>query len=506
MNAMLLIPVLLPVAAGLLEADLPACRDAGFRHLYVSAVLAVNALCVLFLILCGGTSGMLSLSLFEIVKDVPVALRLDGLAALFIGLVSVMWLAAGVFSFEYMKHEGNEVRYDAFYLISLGALIGLGLAANFVTLYLCFEFMTLLTMPMVLHSGTPESVAAAKKYLFYSIFGASVALLGLFFMSVYGASGTAGFFTPGGVLDAAKLAGHESWLLVVVFLTIVGFGAKAGMFPLHSWLPTAHPVAPAPASAVLSGVITKAGVLAIIRVVFYQVGVDFVRGTWVQAAWMILALVTVFMGSMLAYKEKIFKKRLAYSTVSQVSYVLFGLSVMNQTAVLGALLHVIFHSVIKDVLFLSAGAVIYKTGITDVRGLKGIGKQMPVTMWCFTIVSLALIGIPPLCGFVSKWYLATGSLDMMTAGTAAPALWGALSWIGPVVLLASALLTAGYLFSITIQAFFPGADYDYTALKKTEPNLYMTAPLVVLTAAAVLFGIFPQPLIWFLSQIVSAIV
>lgn len=164
---------------------------------------------------------------------------------------------------------------------------------------------------------------------------------------------------------------------------------------MHGWLPTAHPVAPAPASAVLSGVITKAGVLGIIRSVYYVAGPDMIKGTWVQYTWIILSILTIFMGSMMAYKEKVLKKRLAYSTVSQVSYILFGLSVMQPIAFVGALMHVIFHSLVKNTLFVSAGAIICKTGKTKVRQLVGIGKEMPVTMWCFTLVSLTLIGIPP---------------------------------------------------------------------------------------------------------------
>ena len=166
---------------------------------------------------------------------------------------------------------------------------------------------------------------------------------------------------------------------------ILGFGAKAGLFPLHAWLPTAHPVAPAPASAVLSGVITKAGVIAIIRVIYYQFGAAFLRGTWMQTALLCTALVTIFMGSSMAYREKILKKRLAFSTVSQVSYILFGLFLMNTTAMTGSLLHVLCHSVVKDGLFLGAGAIIYKTGKTDVRELTGIGKEMPVVLWCLTL-------------------------------------------------------------------------------------------------------------------------
>ena len=284
--------------------------------------------------------------------------------------------------------------------------------------------------------------------------------------------------------------------LFVVLLMIIGFGTKAGMFPMHGWLPTAHPVAPAPASAVLSGIITKSGVLAIIRIIFYTVGPELVRGTWVQYTWMTLALLTVFMGSMMAYKEKLLKKRLAYSTVSQVAYILFGLSVLNESGMMGALSHFVFHSVVKNGLFLAAGAVIYKTGRKTVGELGGIGKEMPVTMWCFTLASITLVGIPPTSGFISKWYLAMGSLR---AGT------GFFTWLGPVILLLSAMLTAGYLLPVSIKAFFPGSDYDYEALQKKEPNLLMTIPMVLYAAAALLLGMFPGAFMGFLQNLAAGL-
>lgn len=244
-------------------------------------------------------------------------------------------------------------------------------------------------------------------------------------------------------------------------IMLIGFGVKAGMFPLHAWLPAAHPVAPAPASAILSAVIVKAGVLAVIRTVYYIFGASFLRGTWVQTVWLTLTLITVFMGSMLAYREPVFKKRLAYSTVSQLSYILFGLAVMDVSSINGSLLHVLAHGLIKATLFLCAGAIIYTTGKTRVNELRGIGKEMPLLMWCYTIVSLGLIGIPPTGGFISKWYLAVGSLS------------GALPifrWLGPAVLLISALLTAGYLLPLTIHGFLPGDDYDYAKHTKREPS------------------------------------
>lgn len=200
-------------------------------------------------------------------------------------------------------------------------------------------------------------------------------------------------------------------MLIVTFFMVLGFGVKAGMFPLHGWLPTAHPVAPAPASAVLSGIIVKCGVFGIIRVIYYLFGPDFVRGSWIQTIWMSIALFTVFMGSMLAYREKVFKKRLAYSTVSQISYILVGLAYMNMTAFTGAVLHMICHAFIKRRLFLCVGAIISQSGRTNVDEMRGIGKEMPVVMWCYTICSLALIGIPPTGGFISKWFLAMGALQ-----------------------------------------------------------------------------------------------
>ena len=295
-------------------------------------------------------------TLLKISDGLAIRFGADGLGRMFLCLDTVMWILVGIYAFKYKEHMKHTKRFFAFYLLTYLMLAALSMAANYLTMYLCFEFMTLLSMPMVLQDGTPESIAAARKYLMYSIFGATLGLLGFFFSAHYGA-GTV--FTPGGLLDPAKVAGNESKLLVVAFLSIAGFSAKAGMFPLHAWLPTAHPVAPAPASAVLSGVITKAGVLCILRVMYQVYGASFLAGTWVQKALIVLSLITVFMGSMMAYGEDLLKRRLAYSTVSQVSYVLFGVFTLHPVALLGALLHVIYHSIIKDGLFLGAGAVIF---------------------------------------------------------------------------------------------------------------------------------------------------
>lgn len=484
--------VLLPILSGLillfLQGKIPNRKVKCTLIFLVFAVTCAIVVRLMFL----GDFGFI---LWELTDTLYIEVMSDGVTRLFAGMTVAAWTLGGIFSFEYMKHEKNEDRYFGFYLIVMGVLIALDHAGNLITLYLFFEMMTLTSLPMVLHNQSHEAVMAGLKYLFYSVAGAFAALFGIFYLYAHGVGY---YFMEGGTLLylGSAYKGSTVMTLLVLMLMLVGFGTKAGMFPMHGWLPTAHPVAPAPASAVLSGIITKSGVLAIIRVVYYTVGADYIRGTWVQYAWMTLALITVFMGSMMAYKEQVLKKRLAYSTVSQVSYILFGLSVLNMDGLMGGLSHFVFHSVVKNCLFLAAGAVIYKTGRTTVKELKGIGKEMPVTMWCFTLVSITLVGIPPTSGFVSKWYLAIGSLQ---SGM------GAYTWIGPVVLLLSAMLTAGYLLPISIQAFFPGAQYNYEELKKNEPNLLMTVPMLLFTAAAVLFGMFPGPFMNFLQTIAAGV-
>lgn len=427
-------------------------------------------------------------TLLQLTDTLKLSFRADEISLLFAALTTVMWLLVGIYSFGYMAHDEHKKRYAFFYILVYFVLLGLDFSANLVTMYLFYELMTLSSMPLILHEMKEESISAAMKYLYYSIAGAFLALFGIFVLSQYAPTME---FVAGGSMAAGELS-HPGLIFAGIFLMIIGFGAKAGMFPLHAWLPIAHPVAPAPASAVLSGVITKSGVLAIIRIVFYVVGADVISGSWVQIAWMVLALLTVVMGSTRAFDEKVLKKRLAYSTVSQVSYVLFGLSTLHPLGVTGALLHVIFHSVSKNLLFMGAGSIIHQTGKTKVNELRGIGRKMPVTLGCFTFAALSLVGIPPFAGFFSKWYLANGSLACGMEG---------FSWIGPVVLLLSALLTAGYLFPISVQGFLPGKEYDAEASQKCEAGLSMTIPMMILAALALLLGIFSSGIIECLSNL-----
>lgn len=487
-SVLIILAIVLPAAAGCLMFMIkPLKENDSARKIYVCISLAISmviSLCAVYLSQGG-------ITLWKVTDRISIYLTVDNLSKLFATLMCIMFTLVGIYATDYMMHENNKARFFAFYLIVFGILNGIYMSGNLITMYLFYELMTLSSLPLVLHTLTQEAISAGYKYLYYSIAGAFLSLISIFFIYEYSSGSN---FVPGGFVNASEVGDKMGLLLVFTMLAIIGFGCKAGLFPLHDWLPTAHPVAPAPASAVLSGIITKSGVIAIIRIVYYSIGADVIRGTWVQYAWMILSLVTVFLGSMMAYLEKVLKKRLAYSSVSQVSYVLFGLSLLNPIGMMGALMHIIFHSIIKDDLFMVAGVIIHNTGATSVDRIKGIGKRMPVTIWAFTFASLALIGIPPFTGFVSKWYLATGAINANV---------GALSYIGPVVLLISALLTAGYLLPVTIDGFFPGKDFDISGQTKCEPDKASLIPIIILAALALLLGVFPGILEQGIGTIIS---
>ncbi|WP_243208480.1 complex I subunit 5 family protein [Oscillibacter hominis] len=469
MKPLLLAPLLIPFAGGcfvFLEKREKQRNNAVLCTVWLTALSAV-LVCLL---------PVEPMELLTIEGHLTLALTVDRLGRFFLLFVSGIWIAVTYFAFPYIRHVGKEQQFFGFFTMALGALMGLCLARNFITFYMFFELMTLLTVPLVLHTADAGARGASLKYLGFSVFGAGIALAGFFFLAPYLISYD---FTAGGALNTVRAAEHRQLLLTVYFMMVIGFGCKAGLLPMQAWLTTAHPVAPAPASALLSGVITKAGVLGILRVTFYLYGDHFLRGTWAQEVLLILALTTIFTGSMLAYKEKVLKKRLAYSTVSQISYALFGIFLLTEQGMEGALLQIVFHAIAKDALFLAAGAILYMTSATRVDQLEGIGKKMPATMWCFTIASLSLIGIPPMSGFVSKWYLALGAMDSNFRGIAL---------VGIVVLLVSALLTAGYLLPIITRGFFPGKE---VIVEHKEAGRLMTVPMMVLSALTIVLGLAP---------------
>ncbi|MDO4749231.1 MAG: proton-conducting transporter membrane subunit [Eubacteriales bacterium] len=470
---MLVLPILCPLIGGLIVLRLHAQT---VRRFAVVGIMVAQLASLIPTLL----HDIPTLTLLTLTESVRIVLQADAVSRLFAVLISLIWLFVAIFAFEYMTHEKNRERFFSFYLITLSALIGVCFSGNLITLYMFYEMMTLCSFPLVLHTGTKKAVAAAWRYLTYSVAGAALGLLGWFVLQGYCSTD---LFTAGGMLDTAAAMENRELLLGVFLVMIIGFGCKAGMFPLHAWLPIAHPEAPAPASAVLSGLITKMGILAIIRVTYFIFGWEFLIGTWAQTAVLVLALTTIFMGSTLALRENILKKRLAYSTVSQVSYVIFGLMLMDATAMEGALFQAIFHALAKNTLFMAAGALIFKTHKTLVSDLRGVGRVYGITMWCFTLSSLSLVGIPPTGGFAAKWMLAQGAME---SGV------GTLGYVGIGILMLSALLTAGYLLSIVTNGFFPGADFQAEGIfeKKTTPLMWIA--LCSLTVAALVLGMFPD--------------
>ncbi len=461
--------LLIPLLAGLLLA---LGRDRGGEGRIFLAALALTLSAALGAALSGGGRfRLLDLGEFSL------TLGADGLSHFFALLFCALFLLAGIFSLDYLAGEEHVRSFRVSYLLALGALLGLCYAQNLFTFYLFYETMTLVSLPLVFHQGDQKAREGAVTYLGYSLFGAALVLFGFF-----GAGQlcqTTEFLPGGGGLSPAG-EGNGPLVLLSAFLLLLGFGCKGGLMPLHHWLPVAHPVAPAPASAVLSAAITKAGVLGVIRGSCYLFGPEVLRGSWVQTALLVLSLVTVFSGSMLAYRERILKKRLAWSTVSQVSYVLYGLFLLTPQGYEGALLQVLFHALCKTALFLFAGAVIRQTGRTYVWELSGLGRRMPLTFAALALAALSLVGIPPFAGFVSKWELASAGLASA----------GGLGLLGAGTLLLSALLTGGYLFPLVWHGFLDEGAWENIS----RPGWKMTLPPLLLSLALLALGVFTGPL------------
>ncbi len=420
---------------------------------------------------------------YKLSEEFIIKYQIDALGVIFAILTSLLYVLIAVYQIGYFKREQHKKFYYIFYVLSYFSIISELFSANLITMYISFEFVSLTTSMLVFHYRNKDSRKGGFRILYFSIAGAFTALFGVF--TLYANRGGDIPFVKGGSLDMDFLSGNSELYLIGAFLMIIGFGVKAAILPYHAWLPAAHPVAPSPGSAALSGIIVKCGAFAVIRTVFYVFGADFIRGTWVQTVWMILAILTIFLGSMLAYREKIFKKRLAYSTVSQMNYIMFGLSLLNVTGFIGAMIHVVLHSMVKITLFLVAGTIIHQTGKKLVDEYDGLGRCMPITFFCYTIASVTLVGIPPAGTFLSKWYLCRGALNLGGANHM-------VAVIGMIVLMVSALLTAGYLFPIFIRGYIPRAEFAKKEYEKCEPAAWMTVPIVILTVLILVLGIYPD--------------
>ena len=490
MNAVLLLPIVFPILAGALLFLLKP-ENSKQRAAYVLTVASINSLIVFALFALIGEAEVFTI--FRITKTMPIQIMLDGPGRVFSGLVAFLWPLACSYAIQYMKHEGKENTFFTFYLMTYGITVGVSFAANLVTMYFFYEFLTLVTLPIVMHGMKEKSLFAGRKYVLYSIGGAAFAFMGMIVLSVYCGVNR---FRLGGFLFGLTDQ-DRSIILVMYLLMVFGFGVKAAIFPFHGWLPTAS-VAPTPVTALLHAVaVVNSGAFAILRVTYYVFGTEFLSGKWVQYVVLTAAMVTILFGSGMALKEQHFKRRLAYSTISNLSYMIFGIAIMSPAGMVGAMSHMVFHGIIKITLFYVAGAVLFMTGKNYVNDLFGFGKKMPVVFACFTLSSAALVGIPLTAGFISKWNLIAAA-----ANTSNP-----FAWTGVAVLLISAVLTAMYLFTIVIKAYFPGPGFSVESIDtvKDPSGSYMKVPMVILCITIIVLGICSTPFITYLEQIASSV-
>jgi multicomponent Na+:H+ antiporter subunit D len=460
---MIIFPLVGALIAGIASEENDRLRNP--LAVLVSVISAAAMIAILYEYVLNGSW---ELMLHQIAPGLEIKLRVDPLAAMFGGTAAILWSFSVLYSTGYMAHEHNRRRYFIFYLLSLGMTMGIALSANLLTLYIFYEFLTIFTYPLVVHEGNEEAKKAGIKYIIYSFFGAGLILIGL--IITYGNAGTLEF-TQGGIVD---LSTGSLFLWQLTFLCfILGFGVKAAIMPLHAWLPSAM-AAPTPVSALLHAVaVVKSGIFGILRSMYSIFGITALIGLQMGYLVAALASVTILVASIIAMQQDVLKRRLAFSTISQLGYITLGAGLLSSIGLAGGLLHIINHALLKITLFFCAGAIITVTGKKKISELNGLGKRMPLTMIAFTIAAIGMIGIPPVNGFISKWYLMQGSLES-----------GA--WIFVAVLIGSALLNAGYFLPIIISAFFK--EGDFTPVKGPEAPLSMLIPIIVLVIGCLIVG------------------
>lgn len=476
-----LLPFIIPILGAILLTRKEYLNRKN-RNIATTIILILNLITYIVLV---NTDGPKQIHILKMNDFIDIFIKIDDLGILFGTLSSVLWIFTSFYAMEYMKHEGKERSFYIFFIITLGVTLGISAAGNLFTLYIFYELLTLATFPLVIHTGSKAALDSGKKYMIYSFSGATFALLGMILL--YSVTNDLSFVAKG---LFQNLETYDSLIILFSYLSMfIGFGVKAALVPFHSWLPEAM-VAPTPVSSLLHAVaVVKSGIFALIRMTYFIFGAVVVKEINAPNYIIVMVLLTVVMGSVLALHQSHLKKRLAYSTISQLGYILLGIIMLNKDALTGALLHIVNHALIKIVLFFCVGAIYYQTHKINIEDIKGLGKKMPITFICFTISAISLVGIPPTNGFVSKWYLGLGALNI-----------GSIMYV--VILLLSAFLTAAYLLPVSVSSFFKNGDIKKEAVVSLDPPPLMMAPIVTLTSVVVLIGLFPNYLIKFIQSIV----
>lgn len=440
--------------------------------------------------LAGVADGLVFRFVVPFLPGAPLVLQADALSLLFVALSSLLWLATTIYAIGYMEGAPLRSRFFGYFSLCVSATVGLALAGNLVTFLLFYELLTLATFPLVVHRGTPESLRAGRVYLAYTVGGGTLVLMGVALLHSLGGSPD---FQPGGYLGAFTES-HRLTLSVAFGLLVLGLGVKAALIPLHGWLPQAM-VAPAPVSALLHAVaVVKAGAFGIVRVVYDVYGAEAMGELNLAQPLLFLSVATVLYGSLRALQQHELKKRLAYSTISQVSYIVLGVALLGPLAAVGGLVHLIHQGLMKVTLFYCAGNFAETLGIHRIREMDGVGRRMPLSMAAFTIGALGMIGVPPIAGFVSKWYLGVGALEVGQ------------DWV-LLVLIGSALLNAGYFLPLLWRGWFAEPahwHHDRWAGERWETHWMLLLPPLVTALLSLLVGLLAgsaiSPLGW--SQLI----
>jgi len=484
-EALLLVTLLTPFAGALgigLSGRRPNLREAITLASAAAVMIAVFALFGRF-----QNGERLVVELIEPLPGLPILFEIEALGMLFAMVAGILWLVTSVYAIGYMRshNERNQTRFYAMFAIAIGSTLAIAFAGNLFTLFLGYEILTVSTYPLVAHAGTPAARRGARTYLGI-LLGTSIGLQLLAILITYALTGTLDF-REGGIL-----AGTVSpfWAGVLYALYIFGIG-KAAIMPFHRWLPAAM-VAPTPVSALLHAVaVVKAGVFTVLKVTLYIFGPEFLTESG-ATDWLIwFAGATILLASLVAMTKDNIKARLAYSTVSQLSYILLGAMLLNPAGLVGGTAHIVMHAFAKITLFFGAGAILVAAHKTRVSEIDGLGRAMPITFGTFLIASLSIIGLPPLGGAWSKWYLALGTID---AG----------HWVLLGILLVSSLLNIAYLLPIPVRAFFGKAKdaEGYTQVKEA-PTACLVAMIVTALACVVLF-FYPGPFYQLATSIAGA--
>lgn len=415
-----------------------------------------------------------------------IELIADNLSAFFILIVTGISFPIALFGKDNLKKEiGADKKITRFYVLLLllgGSLVGMVLTNDLFNTYVLVEVSTLSACALVSVRDDSKSTVAAFKYLVLASLGSTFILGGIGF--IYMATGYLNMgFAHQELLSVWQNSPNLIWLSIVFML--IGFGVKAALFPLHTWLPDAHSSAPTPSSAILSGLAVKGYIISFMKILYTVYGQNIIQQFNIHKILVLLGMVAIIGGSLFALTQDELKRRLAYSTVGQVGYLFLGLGLLNINGLTGTLFYLGSHAAIKSSLFLSAGAMIEATGETKVSGMKGIGRKMPVTMAVFTIGSLGLIGIPLFSGFVGKWYLLLGSLD---SGNFLPV----------VAIMIGSVLCAAYLLPIIRTAYFDRGKDSQEEVK--DPPFPQKISLLILGAVIIILGVLPGPILELASR------